>query len=583
MNGVSPELLPSAVVAKPGLLALVLFGAAAFGAAALSILLYKAPHGDKLLLAYHFGILVPALLWYLKQQEQPNSAPFSSGGSLRPVAVVATLAFLCSAALSFQRGPGVLITDEQVNRLQARLMQAGMLQAAAPPGVVAGQEVPPELQFHHNLISPRGWTGMYPVVWPLLLALGRMAHAEWLVTPLLGALLIFLTANLGRIAFGPEAGLMGAIVMFPTPFFLVNTSGIMSHALAACLVAAALCLIESGIGTASAYRISAALALFGLCFFVRPFTSLAAGVGAALVLVLRCFIPSETRVDWRWLVRKVLLPAVGIGIATAALALLENKSFTGDALLSPYALSGGTRTPPEISLDLPAIRAHLPATQVSLILTLLHAAPYIFALAACAIFAYWRKRSGTCLLLLSAFAGSVALYAADLVPNISYGGQRMYFEGLPGIAVLAGAGAAWLIQRFRVPARALIVCAAFLAVVQVADFVDLQRDIRPRLRRTSGFLPHIQALHLDRAIVFMRPIAEPEAFEPRNFNPNVADWRNSPKVYLLDPGPDRRAFVTRAFNRARWVVVVYYPKSDSFVVESSGELAAPGIAAPQPN
>lgn len=567
MTAMPPEILRSGERSKRWIFGAFGLLPIALGAAFLTVRIHGAAHEKTLLLAYDYLVLVPAVFWYMAGRRGEREVSF--GRWSRTVALLAALGFVSSAVFSWERGSAVLLTDEQVYRFQARLLEAGKLADAPPPGITGSPELPPEFRFHHNLITQRGWTGMYPVVWPALLAVGDAAGAAWLVTPLLGAVLILLTAMMGRAAFGPEAGIIGAALIFPTPFFWINASGMMSHTLAACLVAAAAWLAEIGVRKLSRIHFVIAAALIGLCFFVRPFSSIGAGGALAIAIALRAAVLSEPGFTPKWMVRNLAIPIFCVAAITGALILFENWYTTGNAFLFPYAFAARLPMPPEVSFNPRYILAHLPETKNSLIVTAIHASPVLFGLAILALAVRFRKQPGTCLVLVSAFAGSVVFYAFDVVPNIYFGGQRMYFEGMAGVAALAGGGAAWMLRRFRPRAGVLVVCAAAIALTQTTDMFVINGDLRYRMRFTSGFLPHVEALKLDNGIVFLRAVDE-AGFTPRNFNPNGGDWRRARKIYLLDPGPERREIVARAFHRSRWVVVAYYAERDAMVIEASG-------------
>jgi hypothetical protein len=66
-------------------------------------------------------------------------------------------------------------------------------------------------------------------------------------------------------------------------------------------------------------------------------------------------------------------------------------------------------------------------------------------------------------------------------------------------------------------------------------------------------------VHLPGGVVFMRTENMPptEGFASYNNNVNDADWPHALMLYLIDPGPARRAEVAHRFGRAHWVVVSY--------------------------
>jgi len=82
------------------------------------------------------------------------------------------------------------LVDEMAQLFQARIFAAGRLAAPAP-------ESPEFFLFMHTWITPAGWVAQFPPGQSVVLALGMLARAEWLVNPLLGGAsvpLIYLVA-----------------------------------------------------------------------------------------------------------------------------------------------------------------------------------------------------------------------------------------------------------------------------------------------------------------------------------------------------------------------------------------------------
>src|SRR5579884_2896106 len=210
-------------------------------------------------------------------------------GQPRSVLLLAVLlALCCSSFLAWQIRNAMLQPDEMSYRFQARILRTGHLRAPPLPGVGADGKTPAEVHFNHHIATPGGWSVMYPIGWPLVLAAGQALGASWLVTPLLGVLLIWLTFQLGRAVADEETGAAAAVLLFPCPFFFVCTSGDMPHAMAACMVAGATWALVDGLKHRSAGRCALGFLLIGLTLFVHPFTALgvSAGVGVALLVYL---------------------------------------------------------------------------------------------------------------------------------------------------------------------------------------------------------------------------------------------------------------------------------------------------------
>ena len=113
---------------------------------------------------------------------------------LRPAVFVTLLALmvLIAASLISWRVLGQVprIHDDVAQLFQARLFAAGRLFAASP-GV-------PQFFDMMMMINDGKWYSQYPPGHPLLLALGVLVRAPWLINPLLGALTVVVAYLLGR-------------------------------------------------------------------------------------------------------------------------------------------------------------------------------------------------------------------------------------------------------------------------------------------------------------------------------------------------------------------------------------------------
>ena len=73
------------------------------------------------------------------------------------------------------------------------------------------------------------WFGKYPPGYPAILALGVLAGVPWLVSPLAAAATLLLQYALGRSLFGGGSGLLGALLLLLSPFFLFMSGSFMSQ------------------------------------------------------------------------------------------------------------------------------------------------------------------------------------------------------------------------------------------------------------------------------------------------------------------------------------------------------------------
>jgi hypothetical protein len=129
-------------------------------------------------------------------------------------------------------------------------------------------------------------------------------------------------------------------------------------------------------------------------------------------------------------------------------------------------------------------------------------------------------------------------------------GDRYLFEALFAPVLLAARGAALGFARWR-DARTVATALTVAGLVQAAVLV------RPTLAEIAPYVhahAAVDALPPDGSVVFF-PVTP--GFTGDRFDLNDVQWRTAPHLFLVDPGPARRAAVARAEGRSRWVVVSY--------------------------
>jgi 4-amino-4-deoxy-L-arabinose transferase-like glycosyltransferase len=159
----------------------------------------------------------------------------------------------------------------------------------------------PEDAFQLNHIGDVGGRrfSKYPPGWPLLLAPGVLAGLPGLVNPLLAALALGGIYRLGCSWLGRRAALLGTLVTFSTPFFLLNAGSYHSHP--SCLfaiTALALCLTwaEERPGPGPLLLAGASL---GLAVLIRPYTAILLAV-PLLVAFAQLFLAPGRRLNLLW-------------------------------------------------------------------------------------------------------------------------------------------------------------------------------------------------------------------------------------------------------------------------------------------
>lgn len=166
---------------------------------------------------------------------------------VRPALLVAALA-LFAAALSaylsrrvFEAVPHV--ADGISYAFQGKIFAAGRPWLDPPP-------VPDAFAAQNVLLSGTRWCGIYPPGFPLLLALGWLFGAPFLVNPVLLGLAVAGVFRLGASLFDEKTGLLGALLLSVSPFALLMGSGFMGHVAGLCVFTWCLVFLSQGLRSA---------------------------------------------------------------------------------------------------------------------------------------------------------------------------------------------------------------------------------------------------------------------------------------------------------------------------------------------
>jgi len=248
----------------------------------------------------------------------------------------ALIAFALAAATSwFAFARQWVSADEAVAIWHGRLILSGHLSVPADPDPVffAGFDVP---------AAGARWYSPVPIGGPMLMALGDLLHAQWLVGPVLtGVSVAAFFAFVARAYDDRTARLSTVVLIYAGPLVLMGATR-MTHvpALAGVMIAlAALAYWARSTGTRDAF-VSAGIigAALGATFAVRPYDAVIAAVVivAFQVTALRG-APARVR---------SLAVELAAGLVPALLVLAANRAMTGHALQFGYAvLNGGEHDP----------------------------------------------------------------------------------------------------------------------------------------------------------------------------------------------------------------------------------------------
>ncbi len=352
-----------------------------------------------------------------------------------PVLAGAAFVFLFCAGyniLVFDRVPH--IHDEAVYLFQARIFLTGHAAAPLPP-------VPEAFDFPH-VVNVGRWYTIYPPGFPLLLALGLLAGAPWLINPLLAALAIFLFYWLGVEIYGRRVGILAALLGAASIWLLLMSATLMSHTPSMVFNAVFLLFFFRSLRAPTIGNGLAAGASLGLAFLIRPYNAAVFALPFLLVLGVRAL----RRFKLRW---KNALALALAGACALGLFLAYNAATTGDPLTPGYIARYGPAysvifgraatldydfTPLVAALQIGENMAAINKDLFGWPLTSLWLLP----------FALWsalrrREERGRGLLLLSGFlsmtVGFFFFWGAFVVL-----GARMFFDAVPLLVLLSAKG-----------------------------------------------------------------------------------------------------------------------------------------------
>lgn len=476
----------------------------------------------------------------LPRSRRPRPAALAAG--------VALLATLASAGLSQRVFGGVPhVADGVSYAFQGKIFAAGLPWLEPPP-------VPDAFETQNVLLTATRWCGIYPPGFPLLLAVGWLLGAPFLVNPILLGLAVLGVFRLGAVLYDETAGLLGAALLAVSPFALLMGGSFMGHVSSLCVFTWCLSFLAEAVlgGGRRALLAAGFLGAFGVV--VRP---------QAAVLFLLPGLTALLVVRRREILRVLGLLAAG-GFAPLAFLLGYNAALSGHPFRMAYLLwdpkLGFTYgfTPWQLlTTHLPWFLADLGATVWGYPfgdLTLL-----VFLLVPAA----GRRRdawlAAGALLLLAGFS-SYRWY------EINHSGPRYMFEALGVLALLSARAArtaaglaARLLARFSlawlaVPSAALAV--AFLVVFPLATLLPQQAEALSHSyhAHTGEPLRRLAAAGAGPSALVLVAGNTVEWTYGSFLLENGIDPRRAPRVYARDL-PGRRPELLQAYPRAEtWLV-----------------------------
>ena len=216
------------------------------------------------------------------------------------------------------------ITDTQTQYMQAKLFAQGKLYEESHP-------LSKFFDFPFAVNNGKFYSQYFPGH-PLLLALGMLAGAPWLVNPILGALTVAATYLLANEIAGRRAGYIAAILVMISPFIVFMSSEYMNHATTLLFLTLFLFgyirLLKTGM-----YRYAAlAGACVGYAFITRAQTTLPFALPIACHAMWQC----ARQPAKRW--PQTVMLGLSFGFFVIVL-LMYNYLTTGNPLVSAYQLA----------------------------------------------------------------------------------------------------------------------------------------------------------------------------------------------------------------------------------------------------
>ncbi len=358
------------------------------------------------------------------------------------LAAIATLSTAWISSDLLQRIPHV--QDSVADLFQAKTFALGRLWVPTP-------RLP--TFFTEEFIPMHGdkWFSKYPPGWPLLLSIGVLLHASWLVDPVLSGLDLFLIFLIGRRVYGSTVGLLAAALTLTSPFFLFLGGSFMPHTATLFYLLCALYLVtrwsteaRNARAISDARLLVPAGFLLGMAFMTRQIDAIAFSLpfGALLLARLR---------------QKDVLPVVWLlagGAVPVTLLLGYDWILTGSPFTSPYSLwwpSDRVGFGPTIGMGgfTPAQGLWNTSFNLEMFLAHLFGWPFYTCLALAAVpFALGRARLWDWMFLASALC-VMAAYVAYWNPGVMYG-PRYFFTTIPACTLLTARG---LVELYQWPLR----------------------------------------------------------------------------------------------------------------------------------
>jgi hypothetical protein len=190
--------------------------------------------------------------------------------ALRPVFLLAFFGALYAALARLALDAFPFSGDEYSSLLQAEIFAKGMLHTPAPLHADL-------LRVDHVVIDQ--WVrSKYPPGAAVLLALGVLVGAPWLVTPIEGVIALAFVWKAARTFFDENDALVAVALIGAAPLFMFNAASFYSHASTTMWLAAAFASLAAWSLDGRAFRLLLMGAAMGCAFVTRPLDAFLFGV-----------------------------------------------------------------------------------------------------------------------------------------------------------------------------------------------------------------------------------------------------------------------------------------------------------------
>ena len=405
------------------------------------------------------------------------------------------------------------VQDSVAYLFQAKIFASGAFHVRAPPAPIQSFFAEQFVPFYHGT-----WLSQYPPGHPLMLFIGVLLGAPWLVEPVLASLALGLVYFLGRRVYGNGVGLVAALLGLSSPFWLFLGSSFMAHATGLFFVAAFM-LAFARMEDDDAVRWPLLAGFFaGMAIITRELTAI--GVLGPFAAYAVLFQPRS----WRRYLPAVAGAAVPLGfLLIYQWAQMGNPLQTTYAAWDPRFLFGFGEKASPIGAFTPAGGLSNTWQNLAMLSAQLYGWPFGVALA----FAFLPFVLGAAkkwdYLLASSFLGLVAAHVFYWASGLMYG-PRYYYEALPALLLLTSRG---IFELARLPLRlwprfgvrtdgtlgaffpAMLVFA--LLLFNLRFYLPAQLPLYNNYNYSSNAeLQAVARAHLHHAIVFV--VSEPQGF-----------------------------------------------------------------------